>query len=157
MSYFTETRNTELSTIYYLETQINANWSGISIVKTFLSAYDQTLPVVCIRLYDTTNTRLEVGSNTLWDTHTINIDIFATSDGQRIDLADFIIDQLKNGWAYYTHAHPVGDNTSLTRTEAGRVTVVNWNSNYRIDFGDEVANPDRFRHFIQVGVRVGLT
>jgi len=156
MSAFSETRNIELSSIYYLETQIGISWTGITVVKTFLSAYDNTLPVVCIRLYDTSNKPLEVGSTTLLDTHRINIDIFATSDGQRIDLADFITDKLKDGWIYYTHSHPVGDNTTLTRTSAGRISVKDWNTNTRVDFGDEVSNPDKFRHFIQVGVKAGI-
>jgi hypothetical protein len=53
-----QVQQARLSTIYNLDTQIQANWTGITIVKSFLSDYDQTLPVVCIRLYDTTNKRL---------------------------------------------------------------------------------------------------
>jgi len=153
MPAFSTMRNVELSTIYYLEQQIDASWSGVEVVKSFLSAYDKVLPVVCIRLTDTTTDRLEIGSTTLNNIYSFIIDIFATSDGQRIDLADFIMDKLKNGWTYYTHVHAVGDNSTLVRTSGGRLTVLEFTDNRRIDFGEEVANPDRFRHTIGINVR----
>jgi len=151
---FSTMRNVELSTIYYIETQIDNNWTGIEVVKSFLSAYDKTLPVVCIRLINALTDRLEVGSTTLDNEYGFMIDIFGTSDGQRIDLADFIVDKLKDGWVYYTHAHTVGDNTSLARTSDGRISVKLFTDNSRVDFGtDEIENPDRFRHRIGVNVR----
>jgi len=153
MSTFTAPRNCELSTIYYLDTQITASWTGVTIVKSFLSAYDQTLPVVCIRMSDIITDRLEVGSTTLDNIYTFVIDIFATSDGQRIDLGDFIMEQLKAGWVYYTHSHPTGDNSTLTRTASSRITVTEFVSNTRVDFGDQAANPDRFRQSIVFNAR----
>ena len=152
MSAFSTTRNVELSTIYYIETQIDANWSGVEVVKSFLSAYDKTLPVVCVRLLDTGSSRLELGSTTLDNIYGITIDVFATSDGQRIDLADFILDKLKDGWVYYTHSKVTGA-TTLDRTSAGRVRVVEFVDNTRLDFGEQVENPDRFRHVISVNTR----
>jgi len=153
MPAFSTTRNVELSAIYYIETSIDNAWTGVEVVKSFLSAYDKTLPVVCIRLLDTLTDRLEIGSTTLDNEYSFIIDIFATSDGQRIDLSDFIMDKLKDGWIYYTHAHTPNDNSTLVRTNAGRCIVVAFTDNSRIDFGDEVANPDRFRHKIVFRVR----
>jgi len=152
MSAFSVTRNMELSTLYYLETQINANWTGITIVKSFLSAYDKTLPVVCIRLLNTNSIRLELGSNTLQNTYMFTVDIFATSDGQRIDLADFVLNKLKPGWDYFTHSKVSGA-TTLDRVSAGRIRVDSFLDNSRIDFGDEAENPDRFRHTISFMTR----
>ena len=100
--YFSETRNCELSTLEYIEAQINASWTGVTIVKTFKNAYDTNIPVpvVCIRLADTNNARLEIGADTLDDRQVLIFDIFSRSDAQRLDLADFITDKLKNGWVY---------------------------------------------------------
>jgi len=156
MSAFSQTRNVELSTLYYLETQIAANWTGITLVKSFSSAYDQTLPVVCVQLVGAMTDRLEIGSTTLQNYYEIAIDVFATSDGQRIDLADFILNQLKAGWIYYTHSKVSGA-TTLTKVAAGRITVTEFSDNSKIDLGDEVANPDRFRHFLRIYTRVGLS
>ena len=156
MSAFSVTRNIELSTIYYIETQIDANWTGVEVVKSFLSAYDKTLPVVCVRLLDTVSDRLEVGADTLLNIYGIAIDIFGTSDGQRIDLADFILNKLKSGWIYYTHSKASGA-TTLTRVSAGRLKVVEFVENARVDFGnDEIENPDRFRHRIMFNIRKNI-
>jgi hypothetical protein len=153
MPSFSTMRNVELSTLYYVETSINASWTGVEIVKSFLSAYDKTLPVVCVRLTDGPKERLEVGSNTLIKDYTFIIDVFATSDGQRIDLADFLVDKLKDGWVYYTHAHTVGSPAELTRTSAGRITLTRFIENNRVELGEVIENPDRFRHIVTFQVR----
>ena len=150
---FSKTRNVELSTLFFLETQLDASWTGIEVVKSFLSAYDKVLPVVAIRLTDVITDRLELGSTTLDNIYTFVIDIFATSDGQRLDLGDFIMEELKTGWIYYTHSKVSGA-TTLDKVDAGRVTVSEFVNNSRIDFGDEVSNPDRFRQTITFNVRI---
>ena len=153
MPAFSTTRNVELSTLFYLETQIDANWTGIELVKSFLSAYDKTLPVVCVRMTSVISDRLELGATTLDNLYTFTIDIFATSDGQRIDLGDFIMDKLKDGWIYYTHSKASGA-TTLDKVAAGRVTVTSFIDNTRVDFGDEAEGPDRFRQAISFNVRI---
>jgi len=153
-SYLRQSRSIELSTKYAIETAINANWTGITTVKTFLSAYDKTLPVVCVRLIDENVNRLEISANTLKYDYLFNIDIFATSDGQRLDLADFLIDFLKDSWVYYTWTHKSGDNSILEKSATGRLAVQEFTANHRVDFGDtETTNPDRFRHSIGIRVR----
>jgi hypothetical protein len=154
MSYFTKTRNIELSTLYYLETEIATSWTGITIVKAFTNAYKSSLPVVCIRLYDVNNDRKEIGATTLRQFYDIYIDLFCSSDGQRIDLAHFIVDKLKDGWVYFTHEQTSGDPETLTRTADGRITVTRFNNDNKVDFGEEgVDAHDRFRHFLSITVR----
>jgi len=155
MSYFTETRNIELSVIDYLTAQINASWTNINIVKSFTNAYKTALPVVCIRLRETVNDRREIGSDTLLNDYVITIDIFASSDGQRIDLSHFIMDKLKDGCPYYAFSQTTGSPETLTKAESGRIHLKSFRSNHRLDFGDseEVDQYDRFRHFIEVEMR----
>ena len=157
MSSFREARNVELSTIYYLETQIDASWTDVNVEKSFTKAYskDLAVPIITIELFSTIPTRLEIGSNTLENRHLINIDIFASSNGQRIDLASFIDSQLQEGWTYYTHSHPVGDNTTLTRTSAGTVKVQEWITDSKIITLDSIDEKDRFRHLISFTVKKG--
>ena len=66
-TYFRDSRNVELSLLYYLETNLNIDWAGTTVVKTFKSAYhkDVSLPIVCVRLADTSTVRREVGATTL--------------------------------------------------------------------------------------------
>lgn len=159
MSYFRETRNVELSTLYYLQTQINANWTGVTLVKSFKQVYGNSvaLPVVCAILNNIESSRWEIGSNLLNNEYIIQVDIFATSDGQRLDLADFIFTQLQSGYTYYTHSQTSGDPTSLTRTEAGRVRVVRFITNTKVDLDEDVDEKDRFRHFISLIVTNATT
>ena len=154
-SWFRVSRNIELSLLYYIETSLNADWTGITVVKTFKKAYhkDTALPIVCIRLSDTSATRQEVGSDTLDSRYLLILDIFSTSDGQRLDLADYIKDKLKNGWIHYDHSHASGDNTTLTRIANGRDMVTEFTSDTKIEFGENVDERDQYRHTISVRAR----
>ena len=154
MSYFQEARNVELSVIYYLETQIGANWSGIAVVKNFNNAYKEPLPVVAISLGPVDPTPKEVGSTDTIETYTMNINIFAKSGGQRIDLSNFILTQLKTGCVYYEHSQTSGSPETLTRTANGRIRVYRYIASYPLDFGEDgVDKYDEFRWIISVQMR----
>lgn len=152
-NYFSEPRNVELSIIDYIETQVNSAWSGISTVKSFSQAYKTTRPVVCILLHDTDSIRREVGSTSLNNTYNILIHIFSTSDGQRIDLSNFILNQLKEGCVYYEFSQTSGSPGTLSKTANGRIHVTQFLSNQKIDFGDDSDEWDKFRSFISILVK----
>lgn len=154
-SYFTETRNVELSTLEYLETQLGTDWTNVTLEKTFKRVYskDVSLPIVCVRLADTNNLRKEVGSTAFDNRHIIIVDLFTTSDGMRIDLADYIADKLKDGWDYKAYSHVSGDNSQITGVADGKIFVTEFIANGKIDFGENVDVKDRFRHTISVIVR----
>lgn len=151
---FREPRNVELSTVYYLETEIVKDWTGISIVKSFKEATKATLPVVCVTLLDNNPTWREIGSHVIVSIYGITIDIYATSNGQRLDLADYILNKIRVGWVYYEHSQTVGDPDSLTRTANGRVELRTITEDTKLDFGDDVDSRDKFRHSISCQVRV---
>jgi hypothetical protein len=152
-NWFRETRNIELSTIDFLTTEINANWTGVTVVKTFPEADAAVLPVVCIRLLDTTSVNREIGSTTLDHTYDIIIDIFAKSDGQRLDLSDFITNTIKDGWSYYEYSHTPGHPDQLSKNENGKVNFETILENRRIDFVETVSDQDKYRHVISFLVR----
>jgi hypothetical protein len=151
MAGFRETRNVELSTIYYLEQSIALDWTGITVVKSFTNAYKSALPIVCIRLTSPAPKRLEIGSTTLDFDYTISIDIFATDDGQRLDLADYIVNKLKDRWVYYVHTRGTGE--TLNKVASGGIMVKQFVSNLPIEFNENVDKYDQHRHFIQIVVR----
>jgi len=156
MAYFSKTRNIELSIIKYIEDQIAANWTGVSVVKAFKQAYDVVVPVVCVRLLDINTVNKEVGSTSLKKIYGIIIDIFAKSDGQRIDIADFLMEAIKDGCTYYKHSHVPGDNSRLEREADGRIGLSSINQNQRVDFFEtDLEVHDRFRHLISFQVRKG--
>lgn len=154
MSYFREARNIELSTVYFVETNLNSDWTGITTVKSFVNAYKSELPVVCVELPDIVNNWREVGSTSLYNDYTINIDIFAKSHAQRLDLADYLVDKLKDGFTYYVHSQTSGAPETLTRVADGRIFVHRFLSNRKLDFGEEgVDKMDLYRHFLSISVR----
>lgn len=154
-SYFRPSRNIELSTLAFITTEVNKDWTGITIVKTFKSAYDDAVPVpiICIRLASTNNARLEVGATTLENRYLLMFDLFTSSDAQRVDLSDYIVDKLKDGWVYNGYAHNSGDKSKITGTPDGRIFVTDWLTNTKVDLGEQADPKDRFRHSISILVR----
>lgn len=154
MAYFRESRNTELSLLHYLKSNLDVDWPGTTVEKTFKKVYakDVSLPIVCARLSDTQSTRREVGATTLENRYLLIIDIFANDDGQRLDMADYIKDKLKDGWVHYDHSRTSGTST-LTQSANGRDWVAEFVSDSRLDFGDNVDQKDHFRHNISIRVR----
>ncbi len=155
MPYFTQSRNIELSTLEFLETSLNTDWTGITTVKTFKKAYDTStpVPIVCCRLADTNNARLELGATTLENRYLVIVDVFTRSDAQRVDLSDYVVDKLRLGWIYNTYAHASGNKSVIEATPAGRVFVTNWIANTKIDLGEGADPKDRYRQTISVLVR----
>lgn len=156
-SYFRETRNVELSTIYYIENQFTLNWSGVSILKTQPNYDKVALPVISVRLLSDFSVPKEIGSTTLKSVYSFVFDIFAKSDGQRLDLADFLKGILSSSWTYYVHSHASGGDGTLDRTDSGRIHLVSITQNTKIVFTEDVDDADRFRHIIAADVRVAVT
>ena len=153
--YFSTTRCIELSCLYYLETNLNNDWSGVTVVKTFKKVYskDVDIPIVCVRLADTASVRREVGSTALEDRHLIIIDVFTRSDAQRLDLKHYIKDKLKDGWVHYDYSHASGDNSTLEKSANGRDFVTSFVTDSRIDIGEAEDDKDKHRHNITIRVR----
>ena len=154
--YFQLPRDTELSVIYYLETQIAANWTGISVVKSFANAYKSPLPVVAIRLGSVDPNRLQIGDVTLNNDYIIDIDVFGNSDGQKTDLSYFIFTKLNEGCVFYNHSQTSGAPETLTRTANGRLYVSRFIDNRPLDFGQDVDKYDQHRWAISVAMKKSI-
>lgn len=147
MGNFRKTRNVELSVVQFVEDAINASWSGITVVKSFVQAYSVVLPVVCVRMTDINTSRLEIGSQTLTQTYTIEVDIFATSDGQRLDLVDFLTEAVKSGMDYYEYSSVSGSET-LGKVKTGKVRVFSFDASSKVDPSAASVEQDKFRHYL---------
>jgi len=145
---FSRTRNVELSVIEAIETAINASWSGVTVVKAFLQAYSSPIPVICVRMLSVASSRLEIGGNTLAQEYSFIIDIFARSDGQRIDLADFIVNTIKEGFVFNQYSRASGNPETLNKVVDGRITFLVIDSDSRIDGNDSDDEHDRYRQSI---------
>lgn len=145
---FSKTRNVELSLIKYVTDQVNANWTGVRVVKSFLEMYDSTRPVICVRMLSVDTHRWEIGGSLKKQTYTFIIDIFANSDGQRIDLEDFIVGIVNADCPYYTFTKDPSNAENLIATQNGYVTLTRFVSDMRITADDNEHIEDKFRQSI---------
>lgn len=146
--YFSYRRCVELSLIEYIKTNVAADWSNVTVVKSFLQAYKKALPVICVGIVDAENTRREIGSNNLRQQFTLAVDIFATSDGMRLDLADYILNLVKEGFVYYAFSRNSSDRTVLDKDADGRMCVTAITTDSPVDAYPDSPEHDRFRHKI---------
>ena len=153
-------RDIEASTIDFLTAALGVSWSAVSVVKTFQRAYDAELPCICVRLGRTSYSRVEIGGNSYSRTPLLLLDIFASSDGQRLDLKDWVIATLKDGLPYYEYTTTKsGRTTTVTdKTQNGRIAISEIGDNpINADIGrDKLDTHDKFRHLITCTLKLSF-
>ncbi len=161
MGKYRYSRNIEASIIDYLEEQLAEDWANISIEKTFARIYDIPLNPklksagICVRCGLTVHNRAETGSTATVRNPQILIDLFCISDGQRLDLKDYLITKLKVGMPYYDYTIVKGQVTD--KTQDGRIRVISISDvpvNFAID-KDKLDIHDRYRHILTLSVSLG--
>jgi len=155
---YRSSRNLEASTIDFINDKLKLRWSNVTCIKGFQRAYSNELPVITVRLNTSSFNKVELGDNNLLRKAQILIDIFANSDGQRLDLKDFIIAELKDGYTYYEYyieANGTTGNGQVKRkVKDGKVNVLSF-TDAPIDFNTEKNNldkHDRYRHLLTLEV-----
>ena len=145
-------RNIEASLIDWLAEELDdAGWVGIRVEKSFSEVYKGTLPCICINSLEIRPQKLEIGSKTNLKYFTVNIRIFATSDGNRLDLSDFILDLLEDDINYYTYTITNGEVAS--KVIAGRIILTKWLDNRKElinTLNTELEKEDRYRHLLSI-------
>lgn len=152
---YRESRNIEASLIDYLKTELEASWNNINVEKTFARVYNISLPTVCIRVGDTAHIKAEVGSEATTRTVQVFIDIFASDDGMRLDIKDFIVEKIKGGCVYYDYV--IVNGVVQSKTADGRIRVIDIDDsgiNFDID-KDKLDVHDRHRSLITLSVSLG--
>lgn len=160
MATYRPTRNYEASVIDFLK-QIFAQSGGylnITIEKTFKRIYGLQMDVnigaaaICVRAIGSQLPKYEIGSNAICRHVTIMIDVFATSDGQREDLKDYIIYYIKRGVPLNSYSN--NGNTSVLK---GRLRVMSIDDNpvnFNVD-KNQLQVADRYRHALSIKVTDG--
>jgi len=159
MATYRNSRNLEASMLDFLTDELDSSWNDVSVVKTFKRAYDTELPVICVRIGRTSYSRVEIGGTNYLREALLLIDIFCTSDGQRLDLKDWIIATLKDGLPYYEYTTTrSGRTTTVTdKTQNGRIIIKSIeDSPINADIGrDKVDNYEKFRHLVTATISLG--
>ena len=110
---------------------------------------DWTLPCITIYLDDTTSERAEVGSNNRLKSYLIIMDIYATNDGERLDLSDWLEKIVENGFRYFSMLPSTSGPQTPIQT-AGGLVEVNFVTNARVALGQNVDPEDAHRHRISI-------
>jgi len=108
-----------------------------------------TLPCISVYVESQLSPRLEIGSNTRDERHLIIIDIYASDEGERLDLSDWVTSIINDGCVYYTYTVNVSTPESPTKTDAGWVSI-DFLTNTRVNLGQNVSEFDQHRHRISV-------
>jgi len=112
-------RSIEASIIDFLTTNFDADWNNVNIEKSFARVYSIDLPVVCITTNVTRHNRVQVGDYSTVREVNIIIDVFCTSDGQKEDFCDYIVEKLKGGCVYYDFV--INNGVVQSKTQNGRI------------------------------------
>lgn len=141
-------RNIESSAIDYITAQLTADgWTGIRTEKSFSQVYEGTLPCICINVLEIRPQKLEIGSKTNIKYFTVNIRIFGTSDGNRLDLSDWAFEKLEDDIDYYEYTITSGIVT--TKTLSGRIVITRFfNNTKELVNTENLELPDKFRQLI---------
>ena len=149
-------RNIEASFIDYITDKLLADkWSGINVEKTFAKVYEANPPIICVRLSDTTHEKAEIGSDATYRIPLIFIDIFGTEDGNRLDLKDWAVENLKSRIPYYEYNISNKVVQSKVRNGSIRVleikdTPINFDTNK-----NDLSVQDRYRHLLTLTIDLG--
>jgi hypothetical protein len=151
-------RNLEASLIDYITYELayaSPKWD-VRVEKAFAEVYKGTLPCICINEEDSDVKRREIGSDSYLEDILVSIRIFATSDGQRLDLASWMLSKIMLGTDYYEYTITSGVVSS--KTLKGRITVLEITANRKeLKNTDNLESIDRYRHLLSFRVRVSLS
>jgi len=112
---------------------------------------DWSLPCISVYVDSETAPRLEIGSNVRNDKQTMIIDIFATNEGERLDIARWVTNVINDGFRYYAFTPNASDPTSPTKI-AGRLVQIDFLTNNRVSLGQTISEIDNHRHTIVINV-----
>ena len=158
---YRQTRNCESSTIERIQAILTANsYTNVSVEKVFARVYDIPLDskegnaVICVRVSDTTHSHVEAGSHLTSRHPLIIIDVFATNDGQKLDLKDLLITNLKSGYTY--NEFVIVNGIVDSRTANGRIEITEFDDTpVSLDIDKSILDiHDRYRHRITLHARL---
>jgi len=112
---YRQTRNFEISTKDYIESNLNTDWTNpiIKVYRGWGEVSGNNIPCITVRSGINTHERIGVGSFATRRRVTLLIDIFAISEGQLLDLKDYLVGLLKKSWTYKEYTVTNGSSSSI--------------------------------------------
>lgn len=157
MGTYRPNRNIEASFVDFLTTNLNNDWTGVSVECAYSNISGDNLPVVLIRTSDTEHEKHEIGSSLTKRYPLILIDVYATDDGQKLDLVDYLVSKLKAGISYYTYI--IVNKQVETKTLAGRINITSPVRINHVDLDvpkDQLDIVDRYHSLISLDCSINV-
>jgi len=132
-------------------TDINGN--NIPIYVGRRESSDWTLPCITVYLDNESSERAFIGSNERLNKYLIIIDIFATNEGERLDLASWLKDTINDGFRYYDYTPSESTPNSPIKI-SNKLVNIDFLTNARVALGQNVSPEDAHRHRISVSAWV---
>ena len=147
-------RNIEKSIIDFLVEELTDDgWDGFRVEKSFSRAHEGTLPAICVNVEEPDIKRIEIGSNLYEELITVSIRLFCVDDGQRLDLASWLLGKLMPGIDYNEYEITSGVVSKTTKT--GMISTQKIiASRKELKNTESVDKVDKFRHLFQYTVKV---
>lgn len=155
MGHYRYSRNIEASFIDYLKPLLQTDWGFDRVEKGFGEIYKIELPSICVRVRDAIHSKVQIGDDSTTREVPVVIDIFATDDGLKLDLKDYLIEKLKNGLEYYEYE--IENSQVKNKVQNGRIRVLTIGET-PIDFDTNKENldlHDRFRYLLTLTISLG--
>jgi len=149
-------RNIEASLIDRITADlVTDSWNGIYVEKTSAEIYGGHSPAILVNAQEIRPEKLEIGSKTNLKYFIIYIRIFASNDGQRLDLSDWLLDKLEDDTNYYTYTITNGNVSAKVLT--GRIVITKWFDNRKELVNTEILElVDRYRHLLSFEAIVAI-
>jgi hypothetical protein len=151
-------RNLEASLVQWLEEGLAEDWANwtIRVVKAFTQAHDGTLPAICVNFVTANPTQLEIGSSTWLKNPEVSFRLFCRNDGERLDLASWLLDKLEESIDYYEYT--ITDGEISQQTLVGKIVVGEILKDIKeLTNTENLVQTDKFRHNITFRCRVATT
>jgi len=156
MGQYRISRNIEGSIINWLEIKLEEDFWSVRVEKAFSDIYDGTLPAIAVMVGPIGVTRREIGGKIFLKVPEISIRIFTKSDGQRLDLKDWLIDELETDIDYFTYS--IEDGQAEQKLLAGKISIRQiLRDDKELSNIENLNKVDKFRHIITFSAHVALT
>jgi len=117
---------------------------------------DWELPHIQINSDSKQKPRAELGSNKRANTYLLILDVRARNNPERKNLADWIEDEINDGFTYYTYASDPNDRDVPIKTDAGHVSF-NYVTSQPVNLGDNINLYDKWRYRISINAWIILS
>lgn len=153
-------RNLEASLVDFITEQlIEDGWQGVRVEKTFANVYNGNFPCVLVNVVNVLSIRKEIGNYETIKKFLVSFRIFTEEDGQRLDLSDWLLEQLEPGVNYYSYTTRLSGKKKVvdSKTLAGRIDIRRFVENKKeLENIQNLAKEDKHRHLITVEMEVSL-